>query len=290
MGKIHSKKISKMKTKMRLTVLSSLAIIAVVMMNSCEKDLVNSTNSQYASVIDVAGDGSTSVVHANMQSAFIETAPLTDAEVLALQKMKEEEKLAQDVYTVLYQKWGNQIFSRISVAESNHINALELILENYGINDSMNNETGIFADSEIQNIYNDLIPKGSESIDGALKTSALIEEMDINDLKNALSSTSNANLIMVYENLERGSRNHLRAYNRQLVSLGLLYTPVYLSQNEFDSIVNSNMEKGKQYKMNGKGNGKGNGKENGKGKRGNSQGNGNGGNGQGMKGDGSCNS
>ena len=39
---------------------------------------------------------------------------------------------------------------------------------------------------------------------------------------------SNENIIIVFENLQKGSRNHLRAFNRQLVSLGVTYIPIYI--------------------------------------------------------------
>ena len=55
-----------------------------------------------------------------------------------------------------------------------------------------------------------------------------------------------------------------------------MYTPAYISQTDYDLIVNSPMEKGKQYRMNGQGNGQGNG--NGKGQKG-----------QGNRGTGTCN-
>jgi hypothetical protein len=76
--------------------------------------------------------------------------------------------------------------------------------------------------------------------------------------------------LLVFENLLKGSRNHLRAFNRQLTTLGIVYIPVNISQTDYDLIVNSAMEKGKQYRMNGQGKGKT-------------------GKGQGKKGNGTCN-
>ena len=92
--------------------------------------------------------------------------------------------------------------------------------------------------------------KGSVSIEEAWKVGALIEEMDITDLTGYLIEVTNENIIMVFENLQKGSRNHLRAFNRQLVTLGLTYTPVYLSQDEYNLIVSSPNETGKLYQMN----------------------------------------
>ena len=88
--------------------------------------------------------------------------------------------------------------------------------------------------------------------------------MDIKDLNAALSGTTNENIIMVFDNLLKGSRNHLRAFNLQLTTLGVVYSPVFIIQADYDLIVTSAMEKGKQYRMNGQGNG-----QKGQGNRGN---------------------
>ena len=248
-----------MKTSIKSMAISGLVAIALVFSTSCENEKENSENAQYARILDVASDGTTSVIGANAQSAFVETTALTDSELASLLKMKEEEKLARDVYSVLYQKWGIQIFSRISTAENNHLNAIVLLLKYYNSADTATAGTGVFANTNMQALYNDLVSKASDSINLAYKTGAMIEEMDITDLKKSLDSTSNENIKLVFDNLLKGSRNHLRAYNRQLTSLGLVYTPIYLSQSDYTQIVNSEMEKGNQYKMKGKGNGQGKG-------------------------------
>jgi len=256
-----------MKTIVKTIVISSFMAASIVL-SSCQKDMNNSDNAQYASLLSVSGDGTTSLIAANLKSAFVETSAFTEAELASLLKMKEEEKLARDVYTVLYQKWGSQVFSNISAAESNHLNAIILLLTNYGATDTSIGEAGIFTDGEVQALYNKLVANANISIAEAFKTGALIEEMDIKDLTASLVSTTNENIIIVFDNLLKGSRNHMRAFNRQLTTLGVVYTPVYISQTEYTLIVNSSMEKGKQYRMNGLGNGQGKGQK-GQGNRGN---------------------
>ena len=75
---------------------------------------------------------------------------------------------------------------------------------------------------------------GQESV---LLVAASIEEMDIHDLETALGSCDNGDLHMVYRNLLRGSRNHLRAFVQQLRTLGLDYEPQYIDPLLFDAIV-----------------------------------------------------
>jgi len=249
-----------MKTNMKSIVISGFIAASLLVASSCQKDNMNAENVQYASILSVLGDGTTSVIEANLKSALIETSDLTDSELASLLKMKEEEKLARDVYAFLAKKWGSQVFTNISAAENNHLNAIVLLLTNYGSTETSIGEAGIFADAAVQKLYNDLVAKASVSIEEAYKTGALIEEMDIKDLILALSGTVNENVSLVFENLLKGSRNHLRAFNRQLTTLGIVYPPLYISQAEYDLIVSSAMEKGKQYRMNGQGNGMGKGK------------------------------
>ncbi len=260
---------------MKNLVISSFMVASLFVASSCQKDNMNAESAQYASVLSVSADGTTSVIEANLKSALITTSDLTDSELASLLKMKEEEKLARDVYTALAQKWGSAVFTNISAAESNHLNAIVLLLTNYGSTDTSIGEAGIFTDPVVQALYNDLVAKASVSVEEAYKTGALIEEMDINDLDEALTTTTNENVTLVFDNLLKGSRNHLRAFNLQLTTLGIIYTPVYISQTDYDQIVNSSMEKGKQYRMNGQGNGQ-------------SNSNGKGGNGQGNQGTGTC--
>ena len=72
---------------------------------------------------------------------------------------------------------------------------------------------------------------------------ATIEDMDIHDLQQMLGRTDNTDLKIVYQNLMKGSRNHLRAFHRQLVKYDLSYTPQYITQAEYDEIVSTPKER-----------------------------------------------
>jgi len=49
---------------------------------------------------------------------------LSDEETEALLYMREEEKLARDVYLNAYERWKQPIFYNISLAEQNHMDAI----------------------------------------------------------------------------------------------------------------------------------------------------------------------
>ncbi len=244
-----------MKANFKNLVISGLLALAIPLTTSCEEDQLstNMENTEFQSVLEVSDDGTSVINSTSLQNVFVETGDLKEGEMESLLKMKEEEKLARDVYYALYEKWGNIVFSRISNAENNHMNAIINLLKYYNSSDTIVGEVGVFYSAEVHALYNELVANGSISIEEALKTGAMIEEMDIKDLRDAIELTTNTNIIIVFENLERGSRNHLRSFYNQLSALGIVYTPVFISQEDYDQIVNSPIEKGKQYKGNGQG-------------------------------------
>ncbi len=147
------------------------------------------------------------------------TATATDPSSLAadLAFMREEEKLARDVYTVLAQKWGLRTFSNIARSEQVHMDAVLVLLDRYGFTDpAADLPAGSYADPHLQELYDALIARGSVSIEEALAVGKLIEQTDIADLDERIERTDEADVAAVYENLRAGSVNHLAAFEKQL--------------------------------------------------------------------------
>ncbi|MGC9150590.1 MAG: DUF2202 domain-containing protein [Microbacter sp.] len=239
-----------MKTKMNRWMMLGFLVSSVLMLTSCtQQDALNPQKTTFGSVIQVASDGTTTVSTDNLLAAFAPTASLTDAELTTLLKMKEEEKLARDVYTALNLKWGKPIFSNIANAEQRHMEAVITLLKFYNQPDTLIADPGVFTFSAITQLYQSLVATGSISLADAYKIGLQIEEMDIKDLTDALAANPNANIVMTFENLLKGSRNHLRAFNKQYTALGLVYVPQYISQDAFNAIVQSAMEQGSQYAL-----------------------------------------
>lgn len=171
---------------------------------------------------------------------------LTLAERDALTYMREEEKLARDVYQTLGVKWGARRFGNIAQAEQTHMDSVKSLLDRFKITDpAAETDKGEFKDPNLQKLYAKLVEQGTASRTEALKVGCLIEELDIKDLKDRSLKTKRDDIKMVFGNLERGSRNHLRAYFRSLSQQGGTYKPAHLSQADFDKIVNSPMERGR---------------------------------------------
>jgi len=174
-----------------------------------------------------------------------DTSVLTADEIAGLEWMREEEQLAHDVYVTLGDLWGLRIFENIASSETTHIGAVSDLLDRYGIDDpAQGNEPGTFTNSEIQALYDRLVADGSASLEAALKVGASIEELDISDLQARSAATEIPEITIVYANLERGSRNHLRAFTSQLESRGVAYEPTRLDPAVFDAIVSSETERG----------------------------------------------
>jgi hypothetical protein len=80
---------------------------------------------------------------------------LDATETEGLVYMREEEKLAHDVYVTLYQQWGLSTFNNIANSEDRHENKIEKLLNSYQIADSVgDNPVGVFVNPDLQQLYN----------------------------------------------------------------------------------------------------------------------------------------
>ena len=169
---------------------------------------------------------------------------LSAAEYADLQFLREEEKLAHDVYLALYERWQKPIFQNIAGSEATHMTAVLTLLERYDISDTAMTERGVFTNATLQTLYTDLVAQGSRSLADALRVGAYVEDLDIYDLSQMMTRTDAPDLLIVYENLQRGSRNHLRAFYRQLQAAGVTYVPEHITPEELVEIVASATERG----------------------------------------------
>lgn len=179
--------------------------------------------------------------------------------------MREEEKLARDVYLTLASKYpGQAVFSNIATkSEQSHTDTMRDRLIQFKIpdpNPSTNNlpgSIGIFTGAEwgsyFSKKYTDLIALGSESELAALYVGALIEELDMNDIMVCpkvminsgypspcgLQYTDERALKKSYGSLIQGSENHLRAFVGQIEAIEGYgtYKAQYLTQQEVDTIL-----------------------------------------------------
>lgn len=147
-------------------------------------------------------------------------ATLSGTETAGLKYMREEEKLAHDVYAALDEVYDLRVFTNITRSESAHMAAVKRLLDVYSIADPVGaNGPGVFSDPAFTRLYAELLGQGRQSLAEAVKVGIAIEKLDIADLEARIAATDRTDLKAVYGNLLRASRNHLRAFERQLVRL-----------------------------------------------------------------------
>lgn len=173
---------------------------------------------------------------------------LSTEEQESLIYMREEEKLARDVYLTLGEYFDINIFRNIAEAEQRHMDRIKSLLDKYDLIDPVVDDTiGVFTNPIFSGFY-DSKTNSDVAIKEAILIGILIEETDIMDLQKAIDLTDNADIQNVYENLLRGSRNHLRAFVRRIESMGIVYKASILEQSVADAIVNSPTERGSSNK------------------------------------------
>jgi hypothetical protein len=242
-----------------------LALIAALLFaTACSAAPTNSESDQASNLsnestldldlISIEEDGETNIqgerLAATLQSADV--APISETEAAALQFMREEEKLAHDLYLALFDLWGTPIFNNIAASEATHTEAVSQLLEKYEIEDpALENTLGVFNNPDLQVLYDQLLDQGSKSLEEALLAGALVEEVDIQDLEDRIDQTDETLIQQVYANLIAGSKNHLRAFAGQYQSrTGEPYGAQYLDASEVQDILASTNERGRRGRSN----------------------------------------
>jgi hypothetical protein len=158
-----------------------------------------------------------SFVLVGFSASAVAQVVLTPEEEAGLLQMREEEKLAHDIYYEMYGIYNKPIFNTIVASELRHVDAIKTLLDRYGLPDpAAGNGVGVFTNEDIGMLYNDLLAKGSVSLVDALQVGVDIETMDIKDLEVLIQQTSRKDIARVYDYLLTGSENHLAAFNDHL--------------------------------------------------------------------------
>lgn len=196
-----------------------------------------------------------------------QAASLGSGEEAHLIFMREEEKLARDVYLALSEAFPEEnIFIRIAESEQNHTNIVLDTLEFYNIDDpdpdtnDLPGSTGDFTGADYGDFFDDtyafLVGWGSESLLDALYVGAYIVELNMHNIVDCphviietdpaveagecgLEFTDTPRLQNVYTNLLEGSKDHFRSFVQNIeVSIGDgEYQAQVLSQEEVDNIL-----------------------------------------------------
>lgn len=165
---------------------------------------------------------------------------LTETEIEGLLEMREEEKLARDVYIQLYEIHNHVVFNNISKAENVHMSTVLFLMNGYGLEDPALPGKGEFSNPLFADLYKQLTEQGVTNLIAALEVGAFIEEYDIADLRKLIDETNNADIKRVYGNLLRGSEFHMRAFTFALKQQGATYEPTIITAEEYLEILTIN--------------------------------------------------
>lgn len=128
--------------------------------------------------------------------------------------MREEERMARDLYTALDAHYeGLAPFSNIKVSEQRHHDAVGRLIDAYGLEDpSAGLEPGEYEYAELQDLYDGWLERGLTSQDEAFMVGVELETADIADLQAAIDQIDDARIDRVLGNLLNGSEHHLAAF------------------------------------------------------------------------------
>lgn len=139
---------------------------------------------------------------------------LTTQQKQDLKYLIEEEKLARDVYNFLAKNVTSQKFGNIAKSEQTHLNLMADLLKKYGLkNPTTGMKPGEFKNKDLQKLYQSLTSEGKASTLSAFNVGIKIEELDISDLSEMLTSQWPDDVTEVLERLLSGSENHLAAFS-----------------------------------------------------------------------------
>jgi hypothetical protein len=177
-----------------------------------------------------------------MFSALVNAQTLSENEKAGILLMREEEKMARDIYQTLNEKWDQMPFVHISESEINHMAQMKMLIDKYKLQDPVEktaDKRGEYENQLLKSLYEELTTSGKISLEAAFRAGAKVEEVDIRDLKEAMARSNNEEIKTTYTYLLRASENHLRAFVRNLNRLGVNYTPIVMGKAEFDAIITS---------------------------------------------------
>ncbi len=191
-----------------------------------------------------------------LNEAELKAAVISDAEKEAILFMREEEKLARDVYAYFNEIFESDPFTNILASEDRHMEALKRLIISLGLVDPVVDDSrGVFVNQELNDLYLELTDPQYSSWEAALEAGIVIENMDIEDLEFYLDPDEpvavSANVIRVFENLLAGSERHLDAFESHLdaaiVVLAAITTPVTLTPSEEEAILHMREEEKLAY-------------------------------------------
>jgi hypothetical protein len=145
---------------------------------------------------------------------------LMDGETVWLDYLCELMKLDRDVHLYLNEIHGASILREGSRIGQNHMKALRRFLVNFGKEHNTispgQEEESVFLNEDLQDLYYELIRKGTSSLKEALDVGVQIQQSGIESLNRAAGSTARTDLKHLYNSLLQDLVNYLDALNADI--------------------------------------------------------------------------
>jgi hypothetical protein len=112
------------------------------------------------------------------------TGPATPELAADLQFLREEEKLARDVYLTLYDAWQLAPHQNIAESEQTHTDRVLDLLVALDLPDPVVDDTvGVFVNPQLAGLYVELVATGRRTEVASLEVGATIEDLDLRDIE-----------------------------------------------------------------------------------------------------------
>ena len=116
-------------------------------------------------LLAISGNGRPGTIASGNGSTTINSMQLSSAEIDTLLFMREEEKVARDVYLEMYALWQHPVFSNIASSEQNHMDAVAALLDKYNLADPVvDDSVGVFTNDRLFDMYQELVLRGQVSL------------------------------------------------------------------------------------------------------------------------------
>lgn len=168
-----------------------------------------------AAAVLVGGGLFTATQGASAAPGATTTVTAADSSLAAeLTFAREEERMARDLYQALADKYDGALpFSRITLSEQRHFDAVGTLLDRYDVTDpAAGKKAGSYADATLQKLYDGWLADGQVSLDKAYDVGVALEKRDIADLEGTLDRSLPADVTQVFTALLNGSKHHLAAF------------------------------------------------------------------------------
>lgn len=193
------------------------------------------------------GTGVSSIDCDSLNAAMQATDTLTVDEIVYLLDLRDTKKLGIDLLAVAFDtNLSSQKLPRIREAHNTHKSAIERMLEFYGIEVPALTEAGVFEDTDLQARYDAAIAAMTNEQE-TIQTLMQVKEELIVALKADLTTVTNDNIKLLLENMLRAAQNHLCVFNNRLLEYDVTYVPTALTQEEFDAIIETGVQRGRAY-------------------------------------------